>query len=250
MSFNVRHGTAEDGANHWRFRKAFALQLIQDTSADIIGLQEVLEFQLHEIAEALPNYGWIGVGREDGLSDGEFAPIFFRKDKFEVIDSGTFWLSTTPDVPGSKSWNTACTRICSWVDLSGGALKITVFNLHTDHESAEAREQGIREVLNRVGQEISVVMGDFNAGEGSAPIQKILDYGLIDTFREAHPEDQDVYTFHGYDDNPETKEKIDYIFVSPSLKTVEAAILRQKDGDLFASDHYPVTAVVTYRKSS
>ena len=142
MSFNIRYGTANDGDNHWSQRREFLFEVVRDENADLVGVQEALAFQIDEILAAVPGYAVVGVGRDDGRARGEFSAILFRRDRFRVADSGTFWFSDTPEVPGSKSWGNTITRISTWarlVDRDGSAF--WHFNLHLDHQSQPSRER-------------------------------------------------------------------------------------------------------------
>jgi endonuclease/exonuclease/phosphatase family metal-dependent hydrolase len=114
MSFNIRYGTAQDGQNHWKNRTELVFDVLRDHKSDVVGLQEALGFQIEQIRKAVGGYGLIGVAREDGKNDGEYSAILYRLDRFDVDESGTFWFSNTPEVPGSSHWGNACVRICSW----------------------------------------------------------------------------------------------------------------------------------------
>ena len=117
MSFNIRYGTANDVRYRWPRRREFLIDVMREQNADVVGLQEALDFQIDEIVAALPFYGVIGVGRDDGARKGEYSAILFRRDRFQVSDAGTFWFSDTPDVVASKSWGNNITRICTWARL-------------------------------------------------------------------------------------------------------------------------------------
>ncbi len=114
MSFNIRYGSADDGDNSWPKRREMVFHVIRDYEPDVLGLQEALKFQVDEIMETVEGYELIGVGREDGKSEGEYSCILYRKDRFDVSHEGTFWLSSRPTDPGSITWGNACTRICTW----------------------------------------------------------------------------------------------------------------------------------------
>ena len=114
MTFNIRYGTANDGENNWDNRKDMACDVLRRHNPDVVGLQEALRSQIDDIRAALPQYAEIGVGRDDGKTKGEYSAILYRKDRLDVDDSGTFWLSDTPETPGSITWGNTCTRICTW----------------------------------------------------------------------------------------------------------------------------------------
>ena len=114
MSFNIRYSTANDGDNHWRLRREFLFDVVREAAPDLVGLQEALNDQVQELIAALPQYGVVGVGRDDGRTRGEYAGILYRRDRFRVSDAGTFWFSDTPEVVASRSWGNSITRICTW----------------------------------------------------------------------------------------------------------------------------------------
>ena len=133
MSFNIRYGTADDAGNSWEFRRNLVKLVIRQTDPDILGVQEALAFQIDELEAIMPDHRRIGVGREDGVAAGEFAAIYYRRQRFEVDSSGTFWLSDTPVVPGSMHWGNRVTRICTWARLidSNGRNALYVFKLRS-----------------------------------------------------------------------------------------------------------------------
>lgn len=250
MTFNLRNSRAEDGPNRWPNRREIATDLIARRYADIIGVQEAYRDQLGDILRARPEYGEIGGGRGDGKSAGEHSQILYRRDRFGVADSGTFWFSDTPDVPGSTSWGNRNTRICTWALLTDRQSETSfyVYNLHIDHESQPSRERSVTLLLETIRERKTadpvIVMGDFNAGEDNPIMQTIntqADPPLQDTFRALHPEEQDAGTFHGFNGG-RTGDKIDFIFASAPFRVQDAAILRDNLEGRYPSDHYPVTA--------
>jgi endonuclease/exonuclease/phosphatase family metal-dependent hydrolase len=245
MSFNVRTAQANDGPNRWGLRKELALRVMREEDPDILGLQEPVAGQLHEIADGLPEYGFVGVGREDGEAGGEHAPLFYKRDRLRLLESGTFWLSETPDVPGSRSWGTACTRICTWGLFEADGRVLRVFNCHLDHVSEEARVNGAHLIACRLRpEEPTVVMGDMNAGERAAPVAQFEAAGLVDTFRAIHPQVPEPQTYHDFAPTGADGEKIDYVFVTADVKVLDAAVVQTIEGGRAPSDHCPVTATV------
>jgi endonuclease/exonuclease/phosphatase family metal-dependent hydrolase len=253
MSFNIRYGTANDGDNRWPLRRDFLMDVVRQDNADVIGLQEALHAQIVEMTTALPAYGVIGVGRDDGKTRGEYAAILYRRDRFHVAESGTFWFSDTPSVVASTSWGNTITRICTWarlIDRQGGAF--WVFNVHLDHQSQPSRERSTALLAERIraranpGEPV-IVTGDFNVGEDN-PALPVLVGGasplLVDTFRRLHPAAAEVGTFTGFDAAKTTGDKIDYVLVTPGVEVLKAAIVRTAKGGRLPSDHFPVTATV------
>ena len=143
MTYNIRVDTPDDGINRWNLRKQRVFNLIQHYQPDLIGVQEGLAHQVADLQGAFPFYNWYGVGRDDGNDKGEFSAIFYRADVFELRESGTFWLSETPDQPGSKGWDAALPRVCSWVKLKDRRNNQTIyhFNTHLDHAGQIAGRQ-------------------------------------------------------------------------------------------------------------
>jgi len=263
MTFNIRYGTANDGPNHWKHRRGMVFDVLRKHDPDLVGMQEVIRFQLDEILEAVPGYAAFGAGRDDGKSAGELSPILYRKERFRLAEEGTFWLSETPEVPGSKSWDTACTRICTWgrfEDRAGGRT-FYLYNTHLDHVSQQAREKGVSLILQHMRERKHAdpvfFTGDFNAGEDNAAIREVLEAGagnspspkpmkLRDSFRVAHPDEKVVGTFN-YWTGRKDGAKIDYVFVPEAVEVRSAAILHDNIDGRYPSDHYPVVARIRWR---
>lgn len=257
MTFNIRYGSANDGQNQWKNRRDMVFDVIRKQKSDVIGLQEALRFQIDEIRQALPMYAEIGVAREDGKIDGEYSAILYRADRFGVAQAGTFWLSDTPEVPGSNTWGAACVRICTWARLienkSGKAFYI--FNTHLDHVSQPSREKSAVLIAQRIEsrnhKDPFVVTGDFNAGENNPVVTYLkgktaadgtkTPVPMIDTFRVLNPDVKDVRTGHAFRGGRQGH-KIDYVLVQPGAKVLEAQILYDNVDGRYPSDHYPVTA--------
>jgi endonuclease/exonuclease/phosphatase family metal-dependent hydrolase len=253
MSFNIRYGTASDGENAWPERRDMVIRLIGRENPDIIGTQEALRFQLDEIRRSLPQYGEAGVGRDDGREAGEYAAILFRTERFELLGSGTFWLSATPDSAGSMTWGNRVTRICTWARLRDRQTgrRFSVWNVHLDHESQNARLRGVQLMLQRMQRregrsEPIILTGDFNAGEQNPAVVEVRLAGFRDTFREAHASATTAGTFHAFRGDS-TGDKIDYVFVPLGSATLDARILRDHDNGRYPSDHFPVVARVRLR---
>lgn len=250
MSFNIRYGTAADGLDSWSHRRAQVVSLIRRHGPYILGIQEALDFQLQQIGEQLPEYGRIGVGREDGQARGEFSAILYQRSRYQVQDQGTFWFSPTPEVPGSTGWGNHITRICTWARLYDRELgrSFYIYNLHLDHESGPSRDRSAELLARRIAErnhaDPVIVMGDFNAGEDQPPVQYLLTHvPLTDTFRHLHPQAAGVATYHAFTGRTEGP-KIDHILVSTGWSVRSAGIDRTSEWGRYPSDHYPVHAVV------
>ena len=181
MSFNIRYGSANDGDNHWDQRSYLVVETIRMFDPDLLGAQEVLKFQADFLQQQLPGYAFHGVGREDGQTRGEFVPVMYRKDRFEMRDAGHFWLSETPAVAGSKSWDSSLPRMVSWVrlsDLDNDGGEFIFLNTHFDHRGQQARLESARLLRQRV-EEITgggvpfIITGDFNTTEDGQPFAEL-----------------------------------------------------------------------------
>jgi len=250
-TFNIRYGTANDGPDRWELRKPRALAFLESLAPELLGLQEALDFQIEEILAAFPHYRSIGVGREDGVSQGEYAAIIYDSTRLESLESGTFWFSDTPDIPGSAHWGNRLCRICTWSKfriLSSDAA-LWHFNVHVDHMSEPSRERSAAYLLERIailpsGSNV-IVTGDFNEHEDKPGILCLKQGGLRDSYRVLHPDESEVGTFSGFTDDFGT-DKIDYIFVNDSITVSEAHIVRQKFDGGWPSDHAAVTATLSF----
>jgi len=254
MTFNIRYGTASDGENNWAARRELLHDVIREQDADVIGLQEALDFQIDAILAAVPGYAVAGVGRNDGARKGEYAAILFRKDRLQVASSGTFWFSDTPEVVASTTWGNRITRICTWarfIDRDGRAF--WHFNLHLDHESQPSREKSVELLRRRVDArpfpaEPVVITGDFNVGEKNPALTPLVAAGaFVDTFRELYPEEKRAGTFTGFTAGKVDGDKIDYIFVQPGTAVLAAQIVRTSRNDRYPSDHFPVMARIRFK---
>lgn len=249
VSYNIRMNTPSDGVNAWPLRKDKVTGLLKFHQADIFGVQEALPEQVQDLKNAFPEYGHLGVGRDDGISEGEHMSVFYRKDRFEKLDGGTFWLNPATDKPGF-GWDAACNRTCTWLKFRDKLTgkQFFFFNTHFDHRGVTARKESAQLVIRRM-KEINtenlpmILMGDFNAVKESEPIQYILGH-LTDsrTVSSSTP-----YGPEGTSGGFEVKEKsriIDYIFIHGKVKVLRHGHLSESYGMYYPSDHLPVLAEV------
>ena len=259
MSYNIRYGTANDGDNHWDKRREFLVETIKAFDPDLLGTQETLGFQRDYLVERLTGYDVLGVGRDDGKEAGEMTALYFKRSRFEKLDGGHFWLSETPDQPGSKSWDTSLTRMVTWVKLRDRrqpkARPLMFFNTHFDHRGVQARIESARLIRRRVIEANKtcrvIVTGDFNMGEGSETYKALFDLNngqpspVRDTYRVANPtRATNERTFSNFKADAADGPRIDWIGVSKEWQVVSAAIDRTERGGRTPSDHFPVTAVL------
>jgi endonuclease/exonuclease/phosphatase family metal-dependent hydrolase len=252
MTFNIRYNTAADSAHAWPYRRDWVASTVRFHEADLLGIQEALPDQVSDLAERLPDFEWIGVGRDDGASGGEFSAIFYRRARFVVEDHGTFWLSETPEVPGSKSWDAAITRIVTWARFRDGddGPVFYHFNTHFDHVGEQAREESARLIVDRVnamaGTTPTVITGDFNA-DPTRPPYAVLSAAFRDAFSDSgtphHGPDATYYG--GFVINAASAgRRIDYIFVNNDVTVLRHGTLTDNWFGNLPSDHLPVLAEI------
>lgn len=251
MSFNVRYDNPADSGNNWQYRRDRVANAIRFYGADIVGTQEVLHNQLEDLRSRLSDYSMVGVGREDGKQQGEYAALWYKKERFELVDSGNFWLSQTPEVAGSMGWDGACVRIASWARLRDrkSGRELIALNTHLDHVGVVARSEGVRLILNRVdslrGDLPAVVTGDFNSSPNSDVVAHVTGaetpHHLIDARTVAEVVYGPDWTFQDFGRiATNDRERIDYVFTAGPLKALTYGVLTETDNDRWLSDHCPV----------
>ncbi|PID26762.1 MAG: endonuclease [Candidatus Cloacimonadota bacterium] len=255
MSFNIRYDYPNDRENNWKYRKKRVVNAILFYHPDILGAQEVLHNQLEDLKIHLQDYNVVGVGREDGKTKGEYSAIFYKKDRFEEIDTGYFWLSENPDAVGTKGWDSACERIATWIKLKDLRSEKILFilNTHLDHVGKKARKESVNLILNRLESLAKnlpiVVTGDFNSSPNSSYVKDITDKDDKRSLTNSREISEIVYgpnfTFHNFGKTPfEERTTIDYIFVKNNIKVLKHGVLAETDGKEFLSDHTPIIARV------
>ncbi|UOG76527.1 endonuclease/exonuclease/phosphatase family protein [Hymenobacter tibetensis] len=252
-TYNIRYDNVQDTANAWMKRLPHLTNLIRFQDFDVLGTQEVLANQLQDMASKLPGYEHIGVGRDDGKQGGEFSAIFYKKDKYNLLQQGTFWLSPTSTVP-SKGWDAQLPRVCTWGKFQEKNTGFTfyMFNTHFDHVGVEARKESAKLILAKVKAMAAttpvLLTGDFNID------QRDESYTILNTsggLKDAYQQAEVVYapngTFNGFNPQAKTDARIDHIFLSPAFKTTRYGILTDTYGaGKTPSDHYPVAVEVHY----
>ena len=264
LSFNIRYDNPEDGPDAWPHRKEAVAEMIRSRAVDVAGLQEALKGQIDDLQVLLPEYAWLGVGREDGMEQGEFAPIFYRRDRLDTLRWGTFWLSEMPDIPGSRSWDAALERIATWVVLRDRQTSeaFLAVNTHFDHRGAEARTRSAELIVERLDELATaqpgeqddegtgslpvVLTGDFNVRENSAPYAVLTDALSDALYASEQPHEGLMSTWSGFEAIA-PGHRIDYIFVGAGVRVYVHRILDDKTADdRFPSDHLPVLAEIGF----
>lgn len=266
MSFNVRYENPNDsGTRSWRQRLVGSVRMIQREKPDIMGVQEALHGQAADLWASLPDYEFSGVGRDDGERAGEYAGIFYQKDRFEAdaVDQGTFWLSDTPEKAGSKTWGNEFPRVAAWVRLTDRATGrgFYVFNTHLDHRNQPSRERAALLLSKRIdarkhADEPVVLMGDFNSMENNpgliyltgrkAPVagaEQGWSNGLVDTYQTLHASERNRRTLHFWSGRRDGL-KVDHILVSRGARIEASGIVSEDKPEV--SDHFPVSARILF----
>lgn len=255
LTFNIRYDNPEDSLDNWKFRKDRVANAICFYYADIVGTQEVLHNQMEDLKQRLPGYGVIGVGREDGKEKGEYSALWYKKDRFTLLDSGYFWLSETPEIAGSRGWDGACERIATWAKLQDkvSGRKFFALNTHLDHVGVVARRESISLILDKVNKLSGglpvIVTGDFNANPDSDVIKHVTDsknaQHLTDSRQIAAVVYGPAWSFHDFGKIPYARRPlIDYVFVRNGLKVSRYGVLAETENNAFLSDHAPVLVTV------
>lgn len=251
MTYNLRYDNPSDAPNHWENRRAYLCSQLRFHAPDVFGVQEGLKHQLDQIDGSLSDYAYVGVGRDDGRTKGEYSAIFYQKEKLELREQGTFWLSRTPDKP-SRDWDAALPRICTYARfrLKDSGKEFFIFNTHFDHKGKEARRKSAELILDKMDRLNSrglpvVLMGDFNLQPESQAIQSIASR-MTDTHLAAGDRAHGPGgTFNGFNTGSAATARIDYIFVSPAdWVVIRSGILSDAFEGRFPSDHFPVLATL------
>jgi endonuclease/exonuclease/phosphatase family metal-dependent hydrolase len=255
MTLNVRYDNPRDSINAWPNRALQVCNFISNEKPDILGMQEVLWRQYEVLDSVLTDYSSVGVGRNDGARAGEMNPVFFRKERFDMVRTITFWLSDTPDVPGSKGWGASLPRIVTWMELvdKNSHEHFFFFNTHFAHDSDSARIMSSKVLLNEVKKIAEgfpfIITGDFNMLRTSSSyailtgptesVPLLKDSYVISQKKPQGP----TYTFNGFSDKPGTG-RIDYIFVRDGMKVLDHSTVIKKEKGIFISDHWPVKSTI------
>lgn len=258
MTLNVRYDNQGDSINSWPNREEQVYNFLIKEKPDIIGMQEVLWSQYIFLDSVLTEYSSIGVGRDDGARGGEMNPVFFRKEKFDMVRTITFWLSYAPEIPGSIGWGASLPRIVTWMELvdKDSHEHFFCFNTHFAHDSDSARIMSSKILMKEVEKITAgfpfIITGDFNmlpASEGYAiltgpdeSVPLLKDSFVISEKRPSGP----GYTYNGFSDD-EGEGRIDFIFVRNGMKVLNHSTVIKKEKGIFISDHWPVEAVVSLK---
>ena len=253
MTFNIRYNNPGDSLDAWPYRKDKVSSQVLFHEVHLLGVQEALHGQLEDMQQRLAHYKYLGVGRDDGKEKGEYSAIFYDTIRLQALQTKTFWLSETPEIPGSKSWDAAITRVVTWVKFRDRKTKkiFFVFNTHFDHMGKIARKESAKLLLQKIkeiaGNTPAVITGDFNAEPADEPVRVIKDKSnplfLTDSKEISKtPHYGPDGTFNGFKNKERSDQPIDYIFLKGKWKVLKHATISETWQGRFASDHFAVIA--------
>jgi endonuclease/exonuclease/phosphatase family metal-dependent hydrolase len=251
MTFNIRYNNPGDSLNAWPHRKDKVAGTVLFHEVTLLGVQEALYDQINDLQDRLPKYKHVGVGRDDGKTKGEFSAIFYDTTRMQLLNSKTFWLSTTPEVPGSKGWDAAITRIVTWAKFRDKKTNKVFFhfNTHFDHKGEVARRESAHLLLKQVaaiaGKMPAIITGDFNAKPADEPIQVVTNTSDPLHLRDSKalselPHFGTESTFNSFKATDQGNQPIDYIFLKGKFRVLQHATLTNSWQGRFASDHFAV----------
>lgn len=253
-TYNLRNDNKEDSlkGNGWGHRYPVICKIVQFNDLDIFGTQEGKHNMLENMVDSLPGYKYIGIGRDDGKTKGEYSAIFYKTTRFKILKQGNFWLSTITDRP-NKGWDAVLPRICTWAqfqDIKTG-FKFYFFNLHMDHIGVVARKESAHLVLQKIkemaGNSATIFTGDFNVDQHNESYKEVLSTGVLqDCFNLAPIKLATNGSFNAFNLNTKTDSRIDHIFVTKQFNVKRYAILTNSYNGKAPSDHYPVVAIMNY----
>ena len=251
LSYNIRYDNPNDGENQWKYRKERVANYIKEIRPDIIGMQEVLDPQLVFLDVSLTEFSFVGVGREDGKTKGEYSPILYNSNSLSLLQTDTFWLSETPTVI-SVGWDAALERICTYAQFEHKETgqKFWVFNTHFDHIGELARIQSAKLIHQKIKMlNINnfpvIITGDFNLTPDKAPI-KMLQNSYIDVMQKTPRDAKNHGTYTGFDKLSNGEDRIDYIFQKDLKIDNSSHIWLKTSSGHWASDHHPVQAIFSF----
>lgn len=257
MTYNLRFDNPADGVDAWPLRQDWVAQIVQEQTPDLLALQEAVVGQVRFMEEALPGFGRVGVGRDDGLEGGEFSPVYYRKDRFDLLESGTWWLSERPDSAGSRGWDAALPRVATWTRLRDKAAEkdLVFVSTHFDHMGDVARRESARLLVERLpllaGDAPVILAGDFNVEDTTAAYRTVVTASgeWTDAWIAAgSPLPGGTFTGFSADTPTSAGPRIDYIFARGSMEVTAYQAGNETRKGRRPSDHRWITTDLAWRK--
>jgi endonuclease/exonuclease/phosphatase family metal-dependent hydrolase len=253
MSFNIRMNYQDDGPNNWEHRRDWMADLVNYHKPALLGTQETFYPQYVDLKERLPEYD--SFGPVEGRQGAESVAIFYLKSHYELVASGTFWLSPTPETQ-SLGWDAALRRVVTWGEFATKTnnLRVFFFATHFDHMGNTARKESVNMLLQQVheiaGRITAFIAGDFNLRPDS-DYYTTLTAGtdglprFYDTRTMAEEPYGPPWTIHNFGKTAvDERPRIDYIFTNKELEVLEYVNISEQRGDVFPSDHNPQMATI------
>jgi endonuclease/exonuclease/phosphatase family metal-dependent hydrolase len=253
-TYNLRYDNKNDSGNLWINRAPVIASLIMFHDFDVFGIQEGLKNQLDDLSATLKGYSFYGIGRDDGKDKGEHSSVFYKTDKFTLLNKGDFWLSETPEKPG-PGWDARLNRICSWVQLQdrSSKRKFYFFSVHYDHQGVKARIESSKLIQRKIkeiaGNEPAIFVGDLNGGRESEWYQTLASTDwLKDTYGRAEVKYANNGSFNSFGKQNDSNEVIDHIFTAGKFRIERWGILTDTYHGKYPSDHFPVLVKLSLLK--
>lgn len=249
MTYNIRYSNGSDGVNSWNKRKEKLADLIKKSDPDVLGVEEALHCQMKDLTKMLKDYTYVGVGRDDGKEKGEYAAIFYKKSRLKVLKSGSFWLSETPEVPGSMGWDAVCPRMATWAEFEdvNTNQQFLLLTSHLDHVGTQARLQSMFKLKGWFSaypsKKPAILCGDFNFNPTEEPYEAFFSHE--ENWKDARPANNKQGTFCGFEKGKTDCTIIDYVFLTNEWKAESFEVPQDNNGTYYPSDHLPVVVTVS-----
>jgi len=252
-TYNIRYDNAGDSLNNWKYRKDQLFNIVRFYDFDLFGVQEALVNQMNDLSAGLPEFAYVGKGRDDGDKKGEFSAIFYKKDRFKLLDNGMFWLSGTDLDKPNVGWDAALPRICTWAKFEDKKTHLVFyhFNTHFDHRGKEARKESAKLILTKIkaiaGNTPTVLTGDLNVDQHDESYHVIAESGILrDAYQLAKIKLSDNATFNGFRPTLiDRNSRIDHIFLNKDFVAERYGVLTNSSLGRYPSDHFPVMTVLS-----
>jgi endonuclease/exonuclease/phosphatase family metal-dependent hydrolase len=248
MTYNIKYDAVNDTENNWSVRKPWVEDVILSERPHVLGVQEALHHQVNDIRHSLKHYAYVGVGRDDGKMEGEYSALFYDSVAFTLVESGTFWLSDTPEQV-SVGWDAALPRVSTFAVLENTGKQFVIYNAHLDHIGVESRRNAVGLILDHAAENFGglpvILMGDLNFTDDDPGYSRIVNYPMTDT-RNAHQVFGPKETFNGFNWDKKPEVRIDYIFYSDQFTCTTHKVVTTTFPKKYPSDHFPVLAEFIY----